>query len=174
MPKIPRFLLFNSDRSGFKGFKIGMVKDGPFTVFPEEYDVPPPSKKSLGGEGDISMGEARSGPFTLGGIATPSGYDNPTVYLSGDGQISPSFTHPWMRLTGSNAAITITASPQIIAGAQNQLLALQCVDSSFTISNGTGVSLMGSGRLIMTSGVSVVLFYSTANNVWNEASRFRP
>ena len=175
MPKISRFLKYISDRDGFYGFRIGMVKDGPYVVFPEEYDVPPPSKKSLGGEGDIAVGEARSGGFTIGGIATPSGYDNPTVYLTGSGQISPSFTHPWMRVSGSNNAVTVTANPRIIAGAQSQILTLQCVDSSITLSNGNGIATMGSSILVLSSGMSATFVYNTGGvAAWYEASRFRP
>ena len=56
-PRISKYLKFTSQRDGFDGMRIGMVKDGNLFVKPEEKDRPPPSKKSLGGEGDRSSGE---------------------------------------------------------------------------------------------------------------------
>ena len=47
-----RKLLKDSDRSGFKHFRIQLIRDGAFLVHPDEWDMPPPSDESLGGEGD--------------------------------------------------------------------------------------------------------------------------
>ena len=47
-----RFLLKDSDRSGFKYFRRELIKDGPWLVHPDEWDAPPPSKEPLGSEGD--------------------------------------------------------------------------------------------------------------------------
>ena len=47
-----RFLLRDSDQSGFTYFRRELVKDGPWLVHPSEKDVPPPSKEPLGSEGD--------------------------------------------------------------------------------------------------------------------------
>ena len=56
--RVPRekrkYLLKDSDRSGFTYFKRELVKDGAFWVHPTEKDEPAPSDKSLGGEGDTS------------------------------------------------------------------------------------------------------------------------
>ena len=59
MPRVSRFLKYISDRDGTYGFRISMVKDGPYIVHGEEFDTPPPSRKPLGGEADKS-GEARA------------------------------------------------------------------------------------------------------------------
>ena len=174
-PRISRYKLKDSDRSGLTGFEISFVKDGPYKVMPEEFDTPPPSKKSLGGEGEVS-GEFRPSGNSpdRGTLDTPSGFDNPTVYLTAAGGVSPSFTHPWMRVTGSNAAITITAQPAITRGREGQILTLQCVDSSFTLTHGSAnaINLIGSaGSVTIRSGGAITFYYGTGNLAWNEASR---
>jgi hypothetical protein len=172
MPRISRFKRKVSDRSGFNCYEIEMVKDGAQKVSAEEYDTPPPSKISLGGGGDVSRGDMRSNSeFNIAGTETPTGYENPTVYITAAGGITASFTHPWMRVTGSTAAVTITADPQITRGMQGQVLTLQCVDSSITLSHATGINLMGSANtLTLNSGMVATFFYSTGGTVWNETS----
>lgn len=172
MPRISRFKRKASDRSGFYHYEIGLIKDGAYKVAPDEYDTPPPSKIPLGGEGDVAQGDMRSNSiFTIGNTATPSGYDNPTVYITAAGGIIASTTHPWMRITGSNNAVTISANPQITRGVQGQVLTLQCVDSTITLSHGTGVNLLGSApTLVLYSGQVATFYYSTGGTVWNETS----
>lgn len=67
--RVPRdkrkFLLYNSDRSGFKHFKINLIRDGAFLVHPDEWDMPPPSDESLGGEGDANAVDLRQGRNTV-------------------------------------------------------------------------------------------------------------
>lgn len=175
MPRISRFKKKSSDRSGFDYFEIGLVKEGPWKVAPEERDVLPPSKIRLGGEGDLNPGEARDADeFTIANTAIPTELENPTVFLTAAGGITASFTHPWMRVTGSNAAIAITAIPQITRGQQGQLLTLQCVDSSITLAHGSAnaVNLMGSsGTIRLQSGGILTLIFNTANQAWSETSR---
>ena len=179
MPRISRFLLYDSDRSGFKHFKIELVKDGPYFVEGEEFDTPPPSRVPLGGEGDIS-GEFRSNSdFTDGATATDTANVSihPTVYITAAGGITPSFTHPWMRVTGSNAAVTISTTPQIARGRQGQILTLQCVDSAITLAHGSAnaINFMDSrGTLQLTSGMVITFIYNSGSQVWWEASRYRP
>ena len=175
MPRISRYKKFTSDRSGFDTFEIQTIKDGPYKVMPEEFDTPPPSRKSLGGEGEVS-GEFRTSGSSQdsGTLDTPAGFDNPTVYITAAAGITPSFTHPWMRLSGSNAAITVTATPAIVRGREGQVLTLQCVDSSFTLTHGSvnAVNLLGSGGSVtIRSGGAITLYYATGNLAWNEASR---
>lgn len=180
MPRISRFLKKSSDRSGFDGFRIQFVKDGPWIVAGEEKDAPPPSRFSLGGEGDLA-GEARTSSSFAGVPAvvtdTAAGLGQLTTYVTAAGGITPTFTHPWMRVTGSNAAITISAVPNIVRGKQDQILTVECVDSAVTLTHGSAnaVNLMGSlGALQLQSGMTVTFIYNTANQAWNEASRYRP
>jgi hypothetical protein len=163
-----RFKLRLSDRSGFQYLERELVKDKGSRVGPDEFDDPPPSKISLGGEGDISRGDYfRSSTST----AIDLDKTNPTFFITAAGGITPSFSHPYMRVTGSNSAITITANPRISAGREGQVLTLFCTDSNITLNNGQGISLMGSRNLLLQSGGVAVFMFNTANNVWNETSR---
>ena len=176
MPRISRYKRRDSSRSGFTKWEISLVKDGPYKVDPDEFDTPPPSRKSLGGEGEVS-GEFRPSGNSpdSGTLNTPSGFDNPTVYLTAAGGISPSFTHPWMRVSGSNGAITVTAVPAITRGREGQILTLQCVDSAFTLTHGSAnaINLMGSaGSVTVRSGGEITFYFSSGNLAWNEATRF--
>lgn len=180
MPHLSRFKKKSSDRSGFDYFEYQLVKDKFWKVGAEEFDTPPPSKLNLGGEGD-SAGEPRvdatASTWAASSLGVPISVDNPTVYITAAGGISPSFVHPWMRISGSNNAVSLTAIPQIVRGQQSQVLTLQCVDSSVTISHGSAnaVNFMDSrGTLQLTSGMVLTLFYDTSNLAWNETARFRP
>ena len=172
MPRISRFLLFDSQRSGFKYFKIQLVKDGPYLVAPDEFDQPPPSRKSLGGEGEIATGEIRSGAdfSSISDTDTPSTSSNPIVFITAAGGITPN-THPFMLISGSNAAVTISANPQIVRGRQNQVLTLLCADSTVTLTNGNGIATMGSSIAVLTSGRIITFMYQTGGTVWQETSR---
>lgn len=168
MARHDRFKKKASDRSGFDYTKRELVKDGAYWVHPDERDEPPPSKLSLGGEGDISRGDYfRSSTST----AIDAGHENPTFYITAADGITPSYSHPYMRVTGSNSAITITADPRIAAGTEGKFLTLFCTDSSITMANGNGISLMGSATLRLNSGAIATFMFNTANNVWNETSR---
>ncbi len=180
MPRISRFKLKDSDRSGFKFFEIELVKDGPFKVSGEEFDTPPPSRIPLGGEGDLAAGETRTNANFSGTVstvtATPALSDNPVVYILAAGGVTPSFVHPWMQISGSNAAVIVSAVPQIARGREGNVLTLECVDSAVTIAHGSAnaLNLMGStGTLRLDSGMVITFVYNTANQAWNEASRYR-
>ena len=170
MPHISRFQLQDSARSGFTQKKISLVKDVGLLVGGDEKDTPPPSKRSLGGEGESSGDPRLTTGFTVAGIATPSGLDNPVVYVTTAG-ITATFTHPWMRVAGSNSAIDITANPQVTRGTQSQVLTLECVGSAITLDHGNGLNLMGSTRFVMQSGATISLMYQSGATVWSEVSR---
>ena len=168
MSKWTRFRKGTSDRSGFDVPFKELIQDGASMVSPEERDEPPPSKKSLGGRGEVSRGDYFR---TSTSTAIDSGNENPTFFITGAGGITPSFSHPYMRVVGSNANVTITANPSIVAGVEGKVLTLFGAGSSIRIDNGNGVSLAGSNSIVLNSGSVLVLMYNTANNVWNETSR---
>jgi len=56
-----RYLLKDSDRSGFTYFRRELVKDGASLVHPIEKDEPAPHPRFIGGEGEINRGETRVG-----------------------------------------------------------------------------------------------------------------
>jgi len=174
MPHVSRFKKRSSDRSGFDYFQIGLVKDKNWLVAPDERDDPPPSKRSLGGEGDVSGSPRSSSSFVTqtgtGLLDVPTEVDNPIVYVLAADGIRPS-THPFMRISGSNGTVNITADPQIAAGKESQILTLVCVDSGVQFDHGTGVNMIGSAGYLMRSGDVSVFMYHTGGTVWDEVSR---
>lgn len=170
--RISRFKLRNSDRSGFKEYEIDLIKDRSYLVAPDEYDTPPPSNKSLGGEGEVSGDPRANSQFNISGTAEVN--VNPTYYITAAGGISPDLTQPFMLVTGSNTAVNISVDPQISRGKQNDILTLLCTDSAITLDHGTGLNMMGSVGFVMTSGASINFIYNSGNLAWNETSRFRP
>mgnify|MGYP001563983434 CR=1 FL=1 len=172
MPHISRFKRRNDDRTGFRAWEIELVKEGPLKVAGSEWDVPPPSKKSLGGKGDIS-GEARANSdFSTAGTANILAVNQiRTFYITAADGITPNFEHAFMQVTGSNAAVDITANPQVSAGKEAQVLTLVCVGSDITLDNGTGLNLMGSAQFVMQSGAAIGLIYNTGNTAWSETFR---
>ena len=174
MPHISRWKLKDDDRTGFTKRELSLVKQPPWKVAPEEFDVPPPSKKSLGGEGDVSGSPRPNSDFAAAGTAKFLPVDQiPTTYVTAAGGIVPSFRYPWMQLVGSNGAITLSANPQIARGKQGNVLTLYCVGSSISLSNGNGVALMGSLALRLDSGDTVTFMYQTGGSAWYETSRNR-
>ena len=172
MPKISRFLKFTSQRSGFDGFRISMVKDGNLIVNPDEYDQPPPSKLNLGGEGDVAMGMALSLPFVISMLTAPF-TDIPTQVLLATAQINPSTTYPWIRISGSGGSVDLTSDPQMTAGVQGQIQTIQCTSNNVTIDDGTGFDLSAQGIFNMGSGAVLTCVYNTGNSVWVEIYRDR-
>ena len=159
-----------SDISGFDGFEHEMLKERGLWMFPDERDNPPPSKLSLGGEGDVNRGSYFRSNTNI--TVSDSGLDNPVQYITAAGGITPSFTHPYMRVVGSNSNINISANPQIAVGPNQKVLTLYGVGSTITIENGDGVATMGSAPFALGSGNSITLIFTTGGNIWQETSRF--
>lgn len=136
----------------------------------DEWDEPPPSKLSLGGEGEISYGPYFNASTDIFTIAVDK--SNPTFFITAAGGITPDFTHHYMRVTGSNTAVNISANPQIAVGRNEQVLVLFGVGSDITLENGNGLALMGSAPFVLGSGNAITLIYNTAYVAWQETSRF--
>ena len=176
MAHVSRFKKRDSDRSGFSFFEREFVKDGVWKVHPEELDQPPPSKKSLGGEGELSAGPDFRPDSTFASISetdVPTEVDNPIVYITAAGGITPS-VRPFMRISGSLGTVNITANPQITRGVEGQILALVCADSGVQLDHGTGLNMIASAGYLMRSGEISVFMYHTGGTVWDETSRFHP
>ena len=175
MARISRFKLRDSDRSGFTFKERSLIKDGTWKVGGDEYDTPPPSKLSLGGEGDASTGDALvANSFGVVQItSTPAAYDNPINYITAAGGISPSFVHPWMYVVGSTENITVTADPQIGVGTEDKQLTLYGVGSTIRLAHGTGLVMAGSMPMVIGSGDIITFMYRTDDSVWVETSRGR-
>ena len=172
MPHISRYKRRNDDRTGFKWFEIELVKDKQFKVRGTEFDTPPPSKDSLGGRGDVSGEPRANSDFSTTGTANILAENQiPTYVITAGGGITPSYASAWMQIVGSNAAIDITADPQIVRGRQDDVLTLVCVGSNVILDNGTGLNMMGSSQFSMTSGSVICFIYNTGDTAWQETFR---
>lgn len=181
-----RFRIYVSDRSGFEfGFipitsepnaytrESGKpVQDLSAKVSPSEFDTPPPSKKPLGGEGDISSAD----------IAPNSNFDTPAnaflipsastkVIVTASSSSSVSWNQqPWLYLAGANAVQTMAVNPQVVPGAQSQQLTILCISNQVTFITGSGLTLR-TPRYVMASGSILNLMYQTGTLTWVETSR---
>lgn len=167
MSKVSRYKLRRSDRSGFRYYENEMIRQNGSWIGPDEYDEPPPSNKSLGGEGDVN----RDGIRTSTALTIEASRVNPTFYITAAGGISPNLNHPYMRISGSNGAIDISANPQIGSGKQNDVLTIFGVDSRVTLDEGTGLALANSQSFNVDSGSIITFIYNTGGSVWTEVDR---
>lgn len=172
--KPTRWLKETSDQSGFDNFsfdgvtfhkKWTSIKQNSLNIAPEEFDVPPPSSKPLGGA-DVS-GNPRSDSLTT---TIPPGFDIITQYITAGGGIAATRASV-VYVSGSNQAVNITANPQISAGYAQQIMSVMCVDSGVTLDDGTGLDLVNDASFVMTSGSVINLIYSRTDNLWYETSR---
>lgn len=171
MARISRFKKRVSDRSGFDYKEIELVRDGALLVGMDERDTPPPSKRPLGGERDVSGTPRANSTFTVSNINTDP-YPFTVSYITAAGGITPSYVNKWMQVTGSTQNINISANPQIAAGTAGQPLTLQCVGSTITLDDGTGLSLFSAKSFLMTSGSIISFVYDTSGSgSWREVSR---
>lgn len=177
-----RFRWFESDRSGFQyGFqpltsapnKYGRwtgrpVTDNGLKVAPSEYDQPPPSKKSLGGEGDISGDPRANSDFgdSANYTVIPPESQNTVIYVNSSTSVQWN-NDPAVLIAGSNVNQTMSVNPQIVAGNSGQQITFLCVGSSITFLNGSGLTLRQS-PYVMSSGNILSVIYQ---NPWQEMSR---
>jgi len=179
MPKKKRYLLRDSDRSGFTYKEIELVNDKGFLVGGDEFDTPPPSNRLYPGEGDISPGFTRQDSTSY---QTPSGLGKLTQVVTPAGGISLIFfpdnsnfqirnpISAWEYIVGTANNTVITKNPQLTAGQQNDKVCLECVGSSVVITNARGIQLY-TPVFNMNSGDLLNLIYNATNNLWYETSR---
>ena len=165
----------DSDRSGMTYKKIQLVKDNGVLVGPEEFDTPPPSDVSLGGEGDISPGDVRGNSTTY---TTPAGSQIRIQYITSGGGIQyeqKSYSsgevigNGYFYIVGSNSAVNVTADPQITRAGHGNKLTLEGIGSSVTLETGSGLSLRNIA--VINSGFILNLIYSATDSLWYETSR---
>ena len=183
-----RFKWWNSERSGLQlGFQpltsppnaysreAGRpVYDKGVLVSPDEYDQPPPSTKSLGGEGEIGTGaRADSSP------ATPSNvYDVenpiPIYYLTASTKVPWTTENYPTLITGSLSNVTLNNNP-LNPGTHGLYISLQGVGSSVTINSGNGITFdfINKPSLVIGSGAIVTLIYNATDSTWHVTS-FNP
>lgn len=179
-----RFRIFEDERTGLEyGFvpitsypnaytrESGRpVLDNGLKVAPSDFDSPPPSKRPLGGA-DISGDPRANSDF-----ATPSNVniipqESQNVVVSVNSSTSIAWNlQPVVLIAPALANQTMAINPQVVPGTQSQQITLQCVGSSVTLLNGSGLTLYTS-RYLMGSGALLNLFYSATDNTWHETSR---
>jgi hypothetical protein len=186
-----RFRIYVSERSGFEfGFipitslpnaytrEAGKpVQDVNILVAPTEYDSPPPSKRPLGGVGDISNGNERQNsnfadPANVYVTPPPS---PPVVYYVTSSQPIPWNTDPVVYVGGSNQDVVMASNPQLSPGEANRVIALQCVGSNITLnsSNGLTFDFQRTPFLNMTSGSIATIIWNATDSTWHVTS-FNP
>ena len=174
MAKQKRYKLKDSDRSGFTFKEIELVKDNGSFVGPGEFDSPPPSRQSTGGEGEMDRSGIRANWDTYSEVDVRPTY----LVTSGGGIIFPTIpdsqgksdpNNSWVYVAGATASVDITKNPQISAGRQNSIFTVQCVSNNIIIENGSGLSLRS--LFNMNSGSIINLIYNATDNLWCETSR---
>lgn len=112
----------------------------------------------------ISKGVAR---WTSNFVVPSSAYQSNTVSIPISNANVP------ILISGSLSTVTMAANPQVSLGKQSQQITLECVGSSVTLLNGSGLTLNTSqgAQFTMTSGSLINLMYQTSNSTWFETSR---
>lgn len=173
-----KYLLRDSDRSGFTYRNVELFYDNGHLVGGDEFDSPPPSNRLYPDEGGISPGDVRSNPTDYSN-QTPA----VTLVLSSTSQITLNhgvdnagqytYNKSIVYVAGSNSTVTLTSNPQIVPSVQSDLLTVQGAGSSVILTNGNGLRLYSSS-LRLDSGSLVTFFYDATAGLWCETSRMAP
>lgn len=179
MAKKKRYLLRDSDRSGYTYREVELVNDKGFLVGGDEFDTPPPSDKLYPGEGDVSPGDTR---LFYQSYTDPTAQAVHIQYVTAAGGINLFFTDDnsnfegmnsvsgWFYVVGSNSSVAITKNPQIVSAFHGDQISLECTGSSVILRNGSGLRLYTSVYR-MDSGSQINLIFNATNGLWNETSR---
>ena len=179
MSRKKRYLLRDSDRSGFTYNDIELVNDNGSLVGGDEFDAPPPSNRLVPAEGSVSPGDTRQ--FYMS-YTDPTADGFHTQYVTPAGGISLYFEDDnsnfqirnpvsgWFYILGSNSNVVISKNPQIAAGQHNDKITLECVGSNVVLSNSQGCQLR-TPIFNMDSGAQINLVYNATDGLWHESSR---
>lgn len=175
-----RYLLRDSDRSGFTYRNVELVSDEGFLVGGDEFDTPPPSKKLYPGEGDVSPGDTRANytdysnqPVNYANMQVVD--TNSTISLNKHTDNAGNYTYnkSIVYLAGSSETTQLATDPQIASSNHGDFLTLQGGSNAVVIVNGSGVRLYSS-YFKMESGAIINLIYDATNGLWCETSRMYP
>jgi hypothetical protein len=173
-----KYLLRDSDRSGFTHRNVELFNDNGHLVAGDEIDAPPPSNRLYPDEGGVSFGDVRSNPTdysvqthetvqylnTASTITLNHGVDNAGQYT---------YNKSIVYVSGSNSEVTLDSDPQIVASVQADFLTIQGAGSSVILVNGSGLRLY-TNFLRLDSGSLVTFFYDATGGLWCETSRMAP
>lgn len=171
-----KYLLRDSDRSGFTHRNVELFLDEGHLVSGDEFDAPPPSKRIHAGEGEVSPGSTRNNYTSY--AVDPKNYTtlqvlNTASQISLNRQKDNASQYTYIQSTvyvaGSNAATSLTSNPQIVASNHGDRLTVQGAGSAVLLTNGSGLSLRSA--LQLNSGTLVNLVYNATDGLWVEGSR---
>jgi hypothetical protein len=173
-----KFLLRDSDRSGFTHRNVELFLDNGFLVAGDEFDAPPPSNKLYPDEGGVSPGDVRANPTDYSQqVATSVQYLVAASQINLNHQVDNAGQYTYNKsivyVSGSNSAVTLSSNPQIVASVQSDILTIQGVGSSVLLTNGNGIRLY-SNYLRLDSGSIVTFIYNSTDGLWCETSRQAP
>lgn len=176
MAKKKRYLLRDSDRSGFTYRDIELVNDNGFLVGPDEFDTPPPSNRLYPDEGGVSPGDTRSNSDTYTAvnirttqIINPSDQIN-LIFQKDNSNFEIKDPLALFYIAGVSSQTVLTSNPQIPPSNQGDKITLQCVSNNLVIKNGNGLRLY-TNIINMNSGYQVNLIYNATDGLWCETSR---
>lgn len=177
-----RFRWWNSERSGFQyGFQPltsapneysresgRPVSDKGVLVSPDEYDTPPPSTKSLGGQGEIGSGARANSTDVNDAVPTQ------VQYLTSLSQIAWNYDNAPFYVTGSNQAVTLGNNP-LALGPDGTYISVMGVGFGVTINSGNGITFDFINRpsIKLNSGSIATLISNASDSTWHVTS-FNP
>ena len=176
MSRKKRYLLRDSDRSGFTYRDVELVSDDGHLVGLDEYDAPPPSEKLYPGEGDVSPGDVRANDTSYSAPIT-----RPTQVIAPADQINLVFQKDnsnfdiknpltLFYVSGASSLTVLTSNPQIPPSAHGDKICIECTSNNLVLQNGNGLRLYSS-TINMDSGYLVNLIYNATDGLWCETSR---
>lgn len=175
--KKKRYLLRDSDRSGFTYKNVELVLDNGSLVGGDEFDNPPPSNRLVPAEGDISPGDTRQDYTSYGTVsdqATLVQYVNTASTINLNRQVDNAGQYTHMKsivyVCGSLNTIALNSDLQITASNHGDFLTVQGVGSSVVLKTGSGLRLY-TGIIKLDSGTQLNLIYDATNGLWCETSR---
>lgn len=181
MARKKRYLLRDSDRSGFTYKDIELVNDDGHLVGPDEIDAPPPSNKIYKDEGGVSPDEYLRGAWDT--YTTPEANDRATQVIGCADQVTLAFDQDnsnfqiknplaLFYIAGASSTTVLTQSVQVPPSDHGDMITVECVSNNIVFMSGSGISLYTS-IYNMTSGDILNLIYNATDGLWQEASRGR-
>ena len=172
-----RYLLRDSDRSGFTYRNVELVLDEGNLVGGDEFDAPPPSKKLFPAEGEVSPGDTRSDYTSYSNpvatqpvVQTIGATDQIKLDKQTDNANQYTYIQSIAYVDGVTDGVAITSNPQVVASNHGDFLVVQGAGTSFVLRTGYGLRLY-TDIISMTSGRQLNLIYDATNSLWTETSR---
>jgi len=173
-----KYLLRDSDRSGFTHKNVELFLDNGVLVAGDEIDAPPPSNKLYPDEGGVSPGDVRANPTDYSQqTETQVQYLETTSQINMNHQVDNAGAYTYNKsivyVSGSGSDVLLSSDPQIVSSVHSDFLTIQGVGSSVILINSCGLRLYSS-VLRLDSGSLVSFIYNATDGLWCETSRMAP